>query len=79
MHSSAWKQAVEDDGHGEIEVPTTLGRIERGLARRIIARGYLNTYLVTLYLAPLEQEDLGRLETLSDRLSRICEEQNVKS
>jgi hypothetical protein len=39
------EQAIKVEGHGEIDVPTTLGRIERDLARRIIARGYLNTYL----------------------------------
>jgi hypothetical protein len=49
-------------------VPTTLGRIDAGLARRLVARGYLNTYLASMYLGPLHEEDLVYLERLPERL-----------
>jgi hypothetical protein len=69
--SPAWKQLVEKEGTGRVDAPTTLGRIESGLARRLIARGYLNTYLVSLFLAPLADGELNRLAKLPDRLDKI--------
>jgi hypothetical protein len=69
--SHAWKQLVEKEGTGRVDAPTTLGRIESKLARRLIARGYLNTYLVSLFLAPLTDGELDRLENLPDRLDKI--------
>src|SRR5262249_55506809 len=71
LKSSAWKQLVEKEGQGSADAPTTLGRIESSLARRLIARGYLNTYLVSLFLAPLADGELDRLTKLPDRLDKI--------
>jgi hypothetical protein len=71
LRSPAWKQLVDKEGTGRIDAPTTLGRIESALARRLIARGYLNTYLVSLFLAPLAEGELDRLAQLPDRLDKI--------
>jgi hypothetical protein len=59
------------EARGEVDAPTTLGRIDAALARRLIARGYLNTFLVSLYLAPLGEDDLVQLASLTERLDRI--------
>lgn len=71
LRSDAWRAAVEVDGGAEIAVPTTLGRIDAEVARRLVARGYLNTFLVSLYLAPLGPDDLTWLGRLGQRLSAI--------
>jgi len=71
LRSHAWKQLVENEGMDDIEAPTTLGRIESGLARHLIVRGYINTYLVSLFLAPLAEGELDRLAEVSDRLDKI--------
>jgi hypothetical protein len=68
--SGVWKSFHDDDPH-RVDAPTTLDRIEPGLARRLIARGYLNTYLVSLFLAPLADGDIDRLATLRSRLNKI--------
>lgn len=70
-NSLTWKQLIEKEGIGTVDAPTTLDRVERALARRLIARGYLNTYLISLFLAPLHDDDLVRLDTLSERLDKI--------
>jgi len=67
----AWKRLVEEEASSSIDAPTTLDRIEPGLARRLIARGYLNAYLVSLFLAPLVDGELDRLAQLPDRLDKI--------
>jgi hypothetical protein len=69
--SQVWKQLVENEGTGRVDAPTTLRRIESGLARRLIARGYLNTYFVSLFLAPWADDELDRLAKLTSRLDRI--------
>ncbi|MBV9083887.1 MAG: hypothetical protein JOZ62_14510, partial [Acidobacteriaceae bacterium] len=69
--SPVWKRLAEEDGSGTVHARTTLGRVERGLARRLIARSYLNTYLVSLFLAPLADGELDRLTKLPERLDRI--------
>jgi len=71
VRSEAWKAAVEFDGGAEITVPTTLDRIDAEVARRLIARGYLNTFLLSLYLAPLGRDDLTWLAQLEQRLLTI--------
>ena len=71
--SDIWKQLVETEGAGSIDTPTTLGRINQELARRLIARGYLNTYLVSLFIAPLAEGDINRLHGLPDRLDKIID------
>jgi len=58
-------------GTARVAVPTTLGRITPPLARMLIARGYLNTYLVTLFLAPLTTDQLTALANFSKRLDCI--------
>jgi predicted acylesterase/phospholipase RssA len=67
----AWKQLVEKEGTGRVDASTTLGRIESTLARRLIARGYLNTYLVSLFLKPLADGEIDQLARLSRRLDNI--------
>ena len=69
--SPVWKELIAKEGTGRVDAPTTLGRIEPALARRLIARGYLNTYLVSLFLAPLAGDELDRLALLPERLDRI--------
>lgn len=71
QRSPAWKQLVEKESTGQVDAPTTLSRIESGLVRRLIVSGYLNTYLVSLFLKPLADGELDRLATLSDRLDKI--------
>ncbi len=77
--STAWKQLVEAEGEGRVDMPTTLGRIESSLARRLIVRGYLNTYLVSLFLAPLEDGEINSLAELPNRLDRIVEAQSLRT
>ena len=62
---------VDQAGNNPVDAPTTLGRIEPALARRLIARGYLNTYLVSLFLASLAEGELGRLASLGERFDSI--------
>lgn len=69
--SPDWKKLVTNDGAGPVGAPTTLGRFEAELARRLIARAYLNTYLVSIFLAPLIEGDLERLARLPARLDKI--------
>jgi hypothetical protein len=69
--SMDWKRLVERFGHGPVQASTTLGRIDVMLARRLIARGYLNTYLVSLFLAPLSPGDLDRLTGVEERIDKI--------
>lgn len=69
--SPVWKDLVKSYGTGAVNAPTTLGRIQDTLAKKLIARGYLNTYLVSLFLAPLNPKDIDRLANLSDRLDRM--------
>lgn len=69
--SPIWKKLVQMDGVNLIEAPTTLGRIKKPLARSLIARGYLNTYLISLFLAPLTEGEIDRLDQLPERLDRI--------
>jgi predicted acylesterase/phospholipase RssA len=70
-HSAAWQRAIACHGPGRLSVPTTLDRIDPEMARRLIARGYLNTYLVSMYLGPLNPDDLGYLERLPERLENL--------
>ena len=69
--SPVWRDLVETDGTGRVDAPTTLDRIDRTLARQLIARGYLNTYLISLFLAPLSAGELDELADLKERLDRI--------
>jgi hypothetical protein len=69
--SPIWKHLVEKEGRGRVDAATTLDRIDVKLARRLIARGYLNTYLVSLFLAPLANGELDRLAHLENRLDQI--------
>lgn len=69
--SRIWKDLVETEGNGSVDSPTTLGRIRIKIARRLIARGYLNTYRTSLLLAPLADGEIEQLAFLSDRLDKI--------
>lgn len=69
--SPDWKRLVANEGSGPVGAATTLGRFEVELARRLIARAYLNTYLVSIFLAPLVEGDLERLARLPQRLDKI--------
>ena len=69
--SPDWKRLVTNEGVGAVGAPTTLGRFEAELARRVIARAYLNTYLVSIFLAPLVEGDLERLAWLPGRLDKV--------
>jgi hypothetical protein len=70
--SPVWKDLVKSYGTGDLSAPTTLGRIEGTLGKKLIARGYLNTYLVSLFLAPLTRMDIDRLGNLSSRFDCIA-------
>jgi predicted acylesterase/phospholipase RssA len=70
-HSPIWKHLVEKEGKGRVDAATTLDRIDVKLARRLIARGYLNTYLISLFLAPLSDGEIDRLAHLEYRLDQI--------
>jgi hypothetical protein len=69
--SPAWKQLEEMEGRGRVDAPTTLDRIDVKLARSLVARGYINSYLVSLFLAPLAEGEVDRLTKLPQRLDRI--------
>jgi hypothetical protein len=69
--STAWQRALACDGPGALSVPTTLDRIDPEMARRLIARCYLNTYLASMYLSPLNQDDLVCLDRLPERLASL--------
>jgi predicted acylesterase/phospholipase RssA len=71
VNSPAWKHLAKKEGIGRVDARTTLGRFDVKLARRLVARGYLNTYLVSLFLAPLSDGELGRLATVESRLDQI--------
>lgn len=68
----AWKHLVDEEGTDSLLVSTTLDRIPRRVARQLIARAYINTYLVTLFLAPLDADkELPRLAEVPKRLDKI--------
>jgi predicted acylesterase/phospholipase RssA len=72
INSRVWKLIAEqEEAAGPICTPTTLGRVDSSAARHIITRGYANTYLASLYLAPLHSQDLHWLERFPDRLTKI--------
>jgi hypothetical protein len=71
VQTSTWKELMKNEGEGHLSAPTTLGRIEPKLARRLITRGYVNTFLISLFLAPLKADDLDQLAKLPDRLDHI--------
>ena len=69
--STAWKHLVAKDGGGRVDAATTLDRIDVNLARRLVARGYLNTYFASLFLAPLSDGEIDRLAGVDGRLDHI--------
>ena len=74
--SATWRQLVDKEGSDRVDAPTTLGRLELGLARRLIMRGYLNTFVASLFLAPLADGEINRLAALSDRIDKIVGRRN---
>ena len=71
-----WQHLLHLYGTGDVGAPTTLGRIDKALARRLIARSYLNTYLVSLFLSPLREGELDRLGDLPSRLDDLVGDRN---
>jgi hypothetical protein len=72
VQSEAWELIAEqENAAGPIRAPTTLARVDISVARHLITRGYANTYLASLYLAPLGAQDLQWLERFPDRLAQI--------
>jgi hypothetical protein len=68
--SVVW-QGLIAGGTGRVDAATTLDRVSVDLARRLITRAYLNTYIASLFLAPLSESELARLGDLESRLDRI--------
>lgn len=66
-----WKKLAKELGTGEVDAPTTLSRIDADVARRLIGRSYLNTYYVSLFLAPLNRGELDGLKNLSKRIDAV--------
>jgi hypothetical protein len=64
---------------GDVAIPTTLGTIKRETARRLIARGYLNTWLTTLLLRPSDFQQLDILWSFAERLDTICPSNPARS
>jgi hypothetical protein len=69
--SDAWKHLMAEYGGNHVTAPTTLGRINAKLAKAIIGRAYLNTYLISLFLAPLKENELANLDDFPARLDAI--------
>jgi hypothetical protein len=70
-YSSTWRSLEQQEGGGNVATPTTLGRVERLTARRLVARGYLNTYVASLLLAPWDEAELALLSALPQRLDAM--------
>jgi hypothetical protein len=67
----SWLRLTERFGVGTLDVPTSLGRLSADTAQRLIARAYINTFMASLYLAPLTDSDLQAMSRFSYRLERI--------
>lgn len=57
---------------GDVTFPTTLDRVPVNMARRLIARGYLNTWLTTALIQNPEDPDIELLDTLRRRVAAIA-------
>lgn len=68
--SDIW-QRLTIGGTGPVDAATTLDRVSVDLARRLIACAYLNTYIASLFLAPLSATELVRLGDFETRLDLI--------
>jgi len=44
--AQAWHRA-KDWNEGDLATSTTLGRLDRDIARKLVGRGYINTYLMS--------------------------------
>jgi hypothetical protein len=71
-HSSAWV-AAEELSSGDVAAPTTLGRIDLGMARRLLARGYVNTFLMSWMIErPYDiAGEISRIAELPTRIDRL--------
>jgi hypothetical protein len=71
--SAQWRDLCEL-ADGPVDVPTTLGRIDAESALRLVARGYLNTYVLSLFIkdASSNVELLAPLPGLRKRLEAIA-------
>ena len=75
--NSDWKQLADEYGSGDVDAPTTLARIDSHMARRLIGRSYLNTFYVSLFLAPLSSGELDSLQLLSKRIEKIVSDASL--
>ena len=53
---------------GDVGFPTTLDRVPAEMARRLIARGYLNTWLITAFWQVPQDSETELLDTLKRRV-----------
>lgn len=75
-HTRAWSEAQEL-ADGAVDVPTTLGPIPAEQAIRLVARGYLNTYLTSLIIEGEWGMNLtDPLQNLPGRLRQLMVEEN---
>jgi hypothetical protein len=67
-----WEE-IDALGDGDIAAPTTLGRINRDVALRLIARGYVNTFLMSWLTHPPSDpySELEWLGGLRERLENL--------
>jgi len=65
-----WK-ALETLARGDVDCPTTLGRVSPEMAKRLVVRGYLNTWLTTLLLKQLDPWEQEWLWRLADRIDAM--------
>jgi hypothetical protein len=71
LRDPSWKSHVKVEGIAPVHAPTTLGRIEVGVARSLVARSYLNTYRVSLFFKPLGEAELDRLGSVLTRINKV--------
>lgn len=71
-HVASW-QRVKDWSDGRVDAPTTLGRLDQDSARRLVARGYLNTYMMSWLIEPPEHadEEIVQLAGLPNRIEGL--------
>jgi hypothetical protein len=65
-------ESVSPLAEGDVAIRTTLGQVDAAAARRLIARGYLNTWVTTLLFKVREAREHDVLNDLSKRLDTIA-------
>lgn len=66
-------QSVDEAlGGSEIDAtPTTLGRLPPEAALRLLVRGYVNTFVESMFLEPITDEETVRLRSIQQRCQRM--------